>query len=118
MPLIRIENWPGKTEQNTRMDELCSALREAVLRTKFPGIDHPSKVTLVLGGQNILPNSKTLVIIVEGLFDTLERTLEVRRALANDLVTNALPFMDKGWGVEVMVKRFNPDRDAYAIGKS
>ncbi|MBI5071444.1 hypothetical protein HZB93_00920 [Candidatus Falkowbacteria bacterium] len=61
-----------------------------------------------------------VVIVVELLFDNPERTIEVRRKLAEALGKAAKGYYTmidgSSWPVEVAVKRFSPEKDAFWNG--
>lgn len=81
-------------------------------------------VTVCIAGNDFSPSGEDLshpcVIVVELLFDKPERTEEVRRTLAERLGKAAKEFFRNKLGInrviEVAVKRFNPERDAFWSG--
>ncbi len=123
MPLIVVHNWPGVNDPSTgapdlnverpRKDRLAGHLRAACVSAKVPGISGKELVTVTFGGRQVIASDKTLVILVEILFHDQERTLEVRRRLAQVLGEAAMNILLDGWTVEVAVKRFDPGTDGF-----
>ena len=122
MPLIRIENWPETwPTQNVHavacttyeLAKLAKDLQRACIKARVPGIDSEKLVTVTLGGQQILQEDSTMVVIVEGLFDRTDRTKEIRDRLAELLAKVANHYLRDLWKVEVLIYRFNPEVDSY-----
>ena len=113
MPLIRIENYPQTTPGYCNVRDLAKALQSACITTEVPGINSAGQVTVVAGGSQLLEDDRTLVVIVEGLFDRPDRTKVIRDRLANRLAKHAKINLPPDWKVEILVKRFNPEKDSY-----
>jgi hypothetical protein len=113
MPLIRIENYPKNASGYPNVTGLATALRCACVTAEVPFIKAMEDVTVVAGGMQLIDADKTLVVLVEGLFDRPERTKEVRDRLANCLARHAKMNLPAEWTVEVLVKRFNPEKDSF-----
>lgn len=112
-------NWLPK-ERNV---ELTEALRAACFGVKELGLKQPIDVTVCFGGEEmekILNLYAPLTIIVELLFDKPECTPEVRSRLAAELGGACKRFfhlnMFTDRPVQVAVKRFNPEHDAFWNG--
>jgi len=63
-------------------------------------------------------NDQTVIVIVELLFDKTERTIEVRQRLAQQIglyISEGLKSFGRPRKVEVAVKKFNPDKDAFVV---
>jgi hypothetical protein len=63
-------------------------------------------------------NDQTVIVIVELLFDKPERTFEVRQRLAEQIGTYILEGLKRhgrARKVEVAVKKFNPEKDAFVV---
>lgn len=123
MPLITIWNWSRELFKPTLdgtfrgHNSFAHLLRETCVAAKVPGIDGPELVSVCFGGNQVLPDDRTLIIIVELLNDLPERTMEVRQRLAEALQQRALELINKisqqEWNVEVAVKRFDPVKDGF-----
>ena len=120
MPLITVWNSVDSDAYEPRLDH--AALRErlcaACLEIAELGLTEERQVTVRFPDcvDKVSPGHP-IVVIVELLFDKPERTLEVRQRLAvalRDAVQASFLCMDRT--VEVAVKRFSPERDAYATG--
>ena len=112
MPLIRIENYPEIFRYSNVLD-LVTALQSACATSEVPGINSINLVTVVAGGVQLIETDKVLIVLVEGLFDRSERTKEIRDRLAERLALHAKKNLPPDWKVEVLVKRFNPEKDSY-----
>ena len=117
MPLIVVYNAQEKIDANHV--GLRNTLRKACVSVKELGLKGRDDITIVFSGvqPEFCSEGGPLIIVVEILFDKLERTLGVRRKLAKALFEAArnfyyihkLPLRP----VEVAVKRFNPEKDAF-----
>ncbi len=131
MPIIRVENYPNDWTLNPVPDEteearqgkqrkwkseLAYALRNACVAAEVLGIDKPDDVTVVFGGEQVVESDRKLVIFIEGLFDKPERTKEVRDRLAERLGKATREPLPLGWHAEVLVKRFNTEKDSFWAG--
>ncbi|MEK7512275.1 MAG: hypothetical protein AAB575_04680 [Patescibacteria group bacterium] len=117
MPLVTFWNYPKKLRSpefvwNIKND--VGAVLELDLIT--------NDVIVCFGGEQVVPQVvpvNTLIIIVELLFDKSERTLDVRKKLANSLALSTLKELcsitKNKWKVEVAVKKFNPEKDAFVV---
>lgn len=113
MPLILVHNAPRVFPVCFSATILCLGLRNAAASAGFPGLTSPHQVTVTLASEQVVYEDDKLVLIVEGLFDTLDRTLDVRRNLAERLNDAARACLPIHWGCEVIIKRFDPSKDAY-----
>lgn len=141
MPIVRVLNWPSEVRKilcsrptgpeffdATSTDEkwkrgFSDSLRRAVVKAKVPGIDVCHFVTVSFDSGHVLPLStdsvkmpddRTLVIFVEGLFDLPERGKASRDRLADTLADSVHDLLLTGWKVEVLVTRFNDAVDSFA----
>lgn len=116
MPLITVWNW----RPCERSPELATALHAACWNLNKLGLTDVSDVSVCFGGDEIHGFIfSPLIIVVELLFDKPERTPEVRQKLAEELGKRAKEWLRSNYTsrpVEVAVKRFNPERDAFWVG--
>lgn len=138
MPIIRVMNWPsrvreiawervtdaedfftatrGALERDSAFTQVLGAkLRCACVAAHVPGVESQDLVTVSFDTGYVLAD-RTLVIVVEGLFDRPDRTKEVRDRLARMLGEAARSLIRDDWTVEVLVQRFDPTADAYWKG--
>jgi hypothetical protein len=100
------------------------AMFEAFVNAHVPGITQREQVTIVFGGRyeddapvvggrplSEAVNPKMAVMFVEGLYDTPERTNAIRERMATALGKALIRFLPSGWKVEVLPKRYNPEKD-------
>lgn len=112
MPIVRFVNHPEYTD--TKLRALAVAAQQAFIKAKVPGITQTERIHVVSNGAQLLAGDRTLVVIVEGLFDTPERTDAIRNDLASRIAKACKGNLPPDWQVEVLVYRFNPQVDAYA----
>lgn len=127
MPVVHVINWPSKVAtivwdgkkpypDHTRFMHMLSddnffktsfgkRLREAVVGACVHGIDSIDLVTVSFDGGASQQDDKTVVILVELLFDRPERTKEMRDRLAETLRCVAIGYC--GNKIEVAVIPFN-----------
>ncbi|MBI4713878.1 hypothetical protein HY771_01705 [Candidatus Uhrbacteria bacterium] len=143
MPIVRVLNWPcrvnvlGKESvpfdrclkeaivaDNMFRRRMGDDLRRAVVRSNISGITSADLVTVSFDSGHVFPDpthnleplndDKTLVIVVEGLFERKDRTKSDRDRLAKMLMHEAVSQLnDPNWKVEVLVMRFNVGTDSY-----
>lgn len=119
MPLITVWNQAYGHDH-----ALGVALREACFSVKALSLEKPEDVVVCTGSTDDAGSRAPVIIIVELLFDKPERTQEVRKQLAEALGEAARRFYQSeemritNKPIEVFVKRFNPDKDAFWTGKS
>lgn len=117
MPLIEVWNSVRVRAdmESLQRSMLKSEFRKACLGIHELGLTNPEQVTVRFPDLADEPEPEhAIMVVVELLFDKPERTLEVRQKLAAALGTAVCgSFIGKGRKVEVAVKRFNPDRDAF-----
>lgn len=118
MPFITVWN---NDPFNHESAYLRDGLRRACLGIKELGLTKDEDVTVyIVCNPHPSYDGGPVIIIVELLFDKPERTLEVRQRLAASLGEAMKAYYRKGsYGdreVEVAVKRFNPERDAFWKG--
>lgn len=126
MPFITVWNWAsGDKFANDPFNvaELRSNLRKACLGISELGLTEDADVTVCLAGSPEYRGGGPIIVVVELLFDKPERTLEVRQRLASALGESVKAYYRRYAGidqrdreVEVAVKRFNPERDAFWKG--
>ncbi|MBU0596985.1 hypothetical protein KJ641_03855 [Patescibacteria group bacterium] len=135
MPIIRVLNWPSEMQKadwrqireeddivkffryayikdQRYLKNLGNRLKKACIDTQIPRVDSERLISVSFDIGSLLPDT-TLVILVEGLFDTPDRTKEIRDKLAKFLTEAVKPFIPNEWEVEVLVKRFDPEKDSY-----
>ncbi len=138
MPLVRIENYrfvlpsfghmflpsgalpapESRFDQRREvMEQFAGMIRKAVVDAEVPGIDSEQLVTVVYGGKMVLSDNKTLMVMIEGLFDRADRTKEIRDHLAQCVGQAVKALLDDDWRVEVLVERFNTVTDSYWTSK-
>ena len=113
MPLITVWNYPSTWEKSP----FIQCLKKSAIDIKELNLTTEDVSVAFAGEQSMDHLDKCLIIMVELLFDKPERTIEVRRQLAGSLGKAAKIYLETrvflGWKVEVAVKRFNPDKDAF-----
>ena len=125
LPRVSIVNWPDQGKELNEKAEylfepwnpwasLPDLLRDAVVAAEVPGVER-SGITVTYGGEQVLKDDRTIILIVEGLFDRPDRTKEVRDRLALKLAEAAKGWVATTWRVEVLVKRFDPEKDSYCL---
>lgn len=111
MPLITVyglSKWSPHT--------MIKDLRDACLNVKELGLTDRKDVTIYpVASDSISTDSGPIIIIVELLFDRPERTHEIRQKLAEAL-GQAAKISSPNRSVEVAVKRFNTEKDAFWAG--
>jgi hypothetical protein len=115
MPLVRIENFPLFREEGASENwqhQFAHAIRQAAVSADVPRVVRTG-ITVTFGGQQILKDDKTLMILVIGLFDTEDRPKKLRDRLARHLGKASKHFLPDDWKIEVLVYRFNTDSDSY-----
>lgn len=121
MPIITIWNWdPGHGDNGKRnMSFLAAKLKRACFRFSELGLTDPKDVTVCLGGSALMSSlSDPLVIIVDLLYEKPERTLEIKRKLAERLgqVCRAYRQRFRLQTVEIFIRTFDPNTEACWIG--
>ncbi len=121
---IKISTGKGASKDHTHAEwrgKARKAIIDACLAANVPGITERWQATVLFGepyDENLPPeesNGKMAIIFVEGLYDTKERTPEVRERLARAIGNALLPFLPKGWEVEVLPKRYDPKKEGAVV---
>lgn len=121
MPFITVWNFEeGNEGFNFGRDaRLLASLKKACLSVSELNLEHDNDVTANMAGRypysGHAAKDDPLIIIVELLFDKPERTFEVRQKLAK-VLGDATKLFVGDRTVEVAIKRFNPERDAFWRG--
>lgn len=113
MPVIHIDNFPPSMWENGDVKRLAIALRQACLEARIPGIERLEQITPVAGGVRLIDGGG-LIIVVEELFRRPERTLEVRRHLAEALA-DATRKIRPHTEVVVRITPWNVAEDPYLV---
>lgn len=111
MPLIVIHN----THRNDFLDSsrFINGLKRTVAGVSELKIGE-SDVMISINQGVADGDDQTIVVIVELLFDKPERTFNVRHQLAKSICEYISKyFINKSCKVEVAVKKFNPEKDAF-----
>lgn len=116
MPHFVVYNARPDTEIEWR-EELAEIIENAVLGVAELGLnqDDPDAVTVSMPVDPSVPAGDykpPITVIGEVFFDKPERTLEVRRRVAQ-LVYAAVKHVFPDRKVEVALKRFDPEKDAF-----
>ncbi len=125
MPRIIVDNFdpgfdaPGQLYRGAYQTDVSSwkasvrkALAQAVLETRVPGISTRDQITINFGerwephADSLCQNPMMAVIEITDFYDTPERTDEIRRGFAQVLGKALLPFLPRGWLVEVIPHRY------------
>jgi len=119
MPLIVVYNLPyWELENEERIDEIEAAITQAIL--EIPELELTMADISFSFPQDPTVDSESIpvTIIVELLFEKPKRTNAVRQQLASAITAafNKLPGNEKRT-VEVAVKRFDPEKDGFAMIK-
>lgn len=131
MPVIRIENHrinPYMPDVIWRA-EMRGELAVACLEAKVAGITERQHLTIVFGqeyeeGDEVsvmddgtteiaCNNPKMAVIVVEGLFERPDRTVEDRRRLATTLGLALHRLLPVEWGVEVIIRSYAAQSEGF-----
>jgi len=116
MPILFVY---GVRLTSKKMDALYNNLRASV--EAIPELDLTrDDVSVHFIETMFVGNEKAITVMVEGLFEKLPRTHEVRTRLADrirDIILEAHKTYVKGaiHVIEVPVKRFDPDKDGFSV---
>ncbi len=120
MPLITVWNSVrvAANLEDLERSVLRGAIRMVCLGITELGLTKPEDITVRYPDLGDEPSPEDpIIVVVELLFDKPERTPDVRQRLAMKLFEVVKQFhINRGRAVEVAVKRFNPERDAFWRG--
>ncbi len=105
MPLVLLHNVPLDwflVPPSRVVQEYADRLRRVFL-SKVPGITTLDMVTVSIASLAVNKEDTTHIIKVEGMFDTPDRTREVRQRLAEALVIEATTMFGQYCKIEVII---------------